>query len=42
LNCAARADNEAFGRPESFMPGFPKNGIQFMVKDSRKYASTGG
>jgi hypothetical protein len=22
--------------------GPPKNGIQFMVKDSRKYASTGG
>ena len=24
------------------MAGPPKNGIQFMVKDSRKYASTGG
>jgi hypothetical protein len=22
--------------------GAPKNGIQFMVKDSKKYASTGG
>ena len=33
---------EAFGRPQSFVAGPPKNGVQFMVKDSRKYASTGG
>ena len=33
---------KAFGRPQSFVAGPPKNGIQFMVKDSRKYASTGG
>jgi hypothetical protein len=25
-----------------FVAGSPKNGVQFMVKDSRKYASTGG
>src|SRR5712691_6086320 len=25
-----------------FVAGPPKNGVQFMVKDSRKYASTGG
>ena len=34
--------SEAFGRPQSFVAGPPKNGVQFMVKDSRKYASTGG
>ena len=32
----------AFGRPQSSVAGSPKNGVQFMVKDSRKYASTGG
>ena len=25
-----------------FVAGPPKNGVQFMVKDSKKYASTGG
>jgi hypothetical protein len=35
-------NNKAFGRPQSFVAGHPKNGVQFMVKDSRKYASTGG
>ena len=33
---------EAFGHPQSFVAGAPKNGVQFMVKDSGKYASTGG
>jgi hypothetical protein len=33
---------KAFGRLQSFVAGAPKNGVQFMVKDSRKYASTGG
>lgn len=33
---------KAFGRRQSFVAGPPKNGVQFMVKDSRKYASTGG
>jgi hypothetical protein len=33
---------KAFGHPQSFVAGSPKNGVQFMVKDSRKYASTGG
>jgi len=28
--------------PHSFVAGQPKNGVQFMVKDSKKYASTGG
>jgi hypothetical protein len=33
---------EAFGHPQSFVAGPPKNAVQFMVKDSRKYAATGG
>jgi len=33
---------KAFGRLQSFVAGPRKNGVQFMVKDSRKYASTGG
>ena len=33
---------EAFGQPQSHVAGPPKNGVQFMVKDSRRYASTGG
>jgi hypothetical protein len=35
-------NNKVFGRFQSFVAGLPKNGVQFMVKDSRKYASTGG
>ena len=35
-------NNKAFGRAQSFVAGSPKNGVQFMVKDSRKYASTSG
>jgi hypothetical protein len=35
-------NNKVFGRPQSFVAGSPKNGVQFMVKDSRKYASTNG
>ena len=34
--------SKAFGRLQSFVAGPPKNGVQFMVKDSRQYASTGG
>jgi hypothetical protein len=33
---------KAFGHPQSFVAGAPKNGVQFMVKDSSKYAATGG
>jgi hypothetical protein len=33
---------KAFGRSQSFVAGPPKNGVQFMVKDSKKYAATGG
>ena len=35
-------NNKVFGRPQSFVAGPPKNGVQFMVKDSKKYAATGG
>ena len=34
-------NNRIFGRAQSFVPGPPTN-IQFMVKDSQKYAATGG
>lgn len=34
--------SKAFGHAQSFVAGPPKNGVQFMVKDARKYASTGG
>ena len=37
-----KESSEAFGHPQSFVAGLPKNGVQFMVKDSIKYASTGG
>jgi hypothetical protein len=33
---------EAFGSHQSFVAGSPKNGVQFMVKDSKRYAATGG
>ncbi len=32
----------AFGRPQSFVSGAPKNGVQFMVKDSERFAATDG
>ena len=34
-------NNKVFGREQSFVAGSPVN-IQFMVKDSKKYAATGG
>jgi hypothetical protein len=34
--------SKAFGHLQSFVAGPPKNGVQFMVKDSGKYGSTGG
>jgi hypothetical protein len=39
---SSEENNEVFGRPQSFVAGHPKNGVQFMLKDSRKYAATGG
>jgi len=36
-------NNRVFGRPQSFVPGPPPDWyLQLMVKDSRKYAATGG
>ncbi|SPE28866.1 putative cytochrome P460 [Acidobacteriia bacterium SbA2] len=34
-------NNKIFGQAQSFVPGAPTN-IQFMAKDSTKYAATGG
>ena len=35
--------NQVFGRPQSFVAGAPTASyLQFMVKDSQKYAATGG
>jgi hypothetical protein len=34
-------NNKVFGQAQSFVPG-PATNIQFMVKDSTKYAATGG
>ena len=34
-------NNKAFGRDQSFVAGAATN-IQFMIKDSKKYAATGG
>jgi len=38
---SSEQNNKVFGQPQSFVPGLPTN-IQFMVKDSTKYAATGG
>jgi hypothetical protein len=34
-------NNAVFGQKQSFVPG-PQTNVQFMVKDSKKYAATGG
>ena len=39
---SSEENNRTFGRRQSFVAGHPKNGVQFMVKDSTKFASTGG
>lgn len=38
----SQENNRIFGRSQSFVAGSPVNGVQFMVKDSRKFASTDG
>jgi hypothetical protein len=38
---SSEENNKIFGQSQSFVPGAPTN-IQFMVKDSKKYAATGG
>lgn len=35
-------NNKVFGRPQSFVAGTPVNGVQFMIKDSKRYAASGG
>ena len=39
---SSEENNRTFGKAQSFIDGPPKNGVQFMVKDSVKDASTGG
>ena len=39
---SSEENNRVFGKTQSFIAGHPKNGVQFMVKDSKKYAATGG
>ena len=39
---SSEENNKTFGKKQSFVAGHPKNGVQFMVKDATKYASTGG
>jgi hypothetical protein len=40
---ASEENNRVFGRAQSFVPGpAPEWYLQFMVKDSRKFAATGG
>ena len=38
---ASEANNKVFDHPQSFVAG-PAINVQFMVKDSKKYAATGG
>jgi hypothetical protein len=38
---SSEENNKAFGHPQSFVAGSPTN-VQFMVKDTKKFASTGG
>jgi len=38
---ASEANDQVFGRQQSFVAG-PAINVQFMVKDSKKYAATGG
>ena len=38
---ASDEDNKVFGRAQAFVAG-PSRNIQFMVKNSKKYAATGG
>jgi hypothetical protein len=40
-NVPSDENNKIFGQVQSFVPGPPTN-IQFMFKDSKKYAATGG
>jgi hypothetical protein len=39
--CAVGQDNSALGKFQAFVPGHATT-VQIMIKDSKKYASTGG
>ncbi len=39
---SSEENNKVFGQAQSFVAGPPKEGVQFMVKDATKYASTNG
>jgi len=40
---SSEENNRIFGRVQSFVPGSPPDWyLQFMIKDSKKYAATGG
>jgi hypothetical protein len=41
VNASSAENDKIFGQPQSFVPGPPTN-VQFMIKDSKKYAATGG
>jgi hypothetical protein len=41
MHVSSEENNKVFGRSQSFVAGPPTN-VQFMVKDSQKYAATGG
>lgn len=41
MHVSSEENNKVFGRSQSFVAGPPTN-TQFMVKDSQKYAATGG
>lgn len=39
---SSEENDRAFGQRQSFVAGHAKNGLQFMVKDAKRYAATGG
>ena len=39
---SSEENNKAFGQRQSWVAGAPKNGLQFAVKDSRRYSGSGG
>ena len=39
---SSEENDKTFGRKQSYVAGHAKNGVQFMIKDSLKYAATGG
>jgi hypothetical protein len=40
-HAASEENNKVFGQSQSFVAGAPTN-VQFMIKDSKRYAKTGG